>query len=336
MLTPSHYGFRNAHSAQHAIPDIVNVIRTNMNNRLFSCGIFIDLKKAFDTADHEILLRKSDHYGFRSIINIWFSSYLQGRTQTIQIGPHISERLDSTCGVPKGSVLGPLLFLLYINNIQESSDKLSFTFLRMIQIIFCPAQRKLSYQPKIVIFDNKQNKKVALEHKDYVKYLGILIDKNLSWKRHIDHIIIKVSRTVGLIAKLRHFLPTHTLLNIYQALIAPYLTYGLTVWGQACKSYLDKLLKLQKRAHRFIYFSDHNEHAIPLFDNAHILTLKFVHYESLANLMFDVRNRTAPSNIQDLFQDISNVHSYNILPLPLITSIPNLLGYPFKRIPSLG
>jgi len=69
-------------------------------------------------------------------------------------------------------------------------------------VIFCPAQRKLTYQPKIVIFDNEQNKKVALEHKDYVKYLGILIDKNLFWKHHIDHIIIKVSGTVGLIAKL--------------------------------------------------------------------------------------------------------------------------------------
>ena len=177
--------------------------------------------------------------------------------------------------------------------------------------MFCPAQRKLSYQPKIVIFDNKQNKKVALKHRGYVIYLGIFIDKNLSWKRHIDHWIIKVSRTVRSIAKLRHFPPTHTLLNIYQALIAPYLTYGLTVWGQACKSYLDKLLKLQKRALCFIYFSDHNEHAIPLFVDVHILPLKFVYYESIANLMFDVRNITASSNIQDLFQDISNVHSYN-------------------------
>ena len=104
----------------------------------------------------------------------------------------------------------------------------------------------------------------------------------------------------------------HTLLNIYQALIAPYLTYSLTLtWGNACNSYLDKLLKLQKRALRFIFFSDHNEHAIPLFVEAQVLPIKFFNYESIANLMFDVRNRTAPSHIQDLFQDISNVHFYN-------------------------
>ena len=91
LLAPSQYGFRKTHSTQHAILDIVNAIQTNMNNRLFSYGIFIDLKKAFDNVDHEILLRKVDYYAFRGIINIWFSSYLQGRTQTTQIGPHFSE-----------------------------------------------------------------------------------------------------------------------------------------------------------------------------------------------------------------------------------------------------
>ena len=81
-------------------------------------------------------------------------------------------------------------------------------------VIFSPAQRKLTYQPKIMIFDNEQNKKVALECKEFVKYLGILIDNNLSWK-HIDHIVIKIGQTIGLISKLRHFVPKHTIINNY-------------------------------------------------------------------------------------------------------------------------
>ena len=116
-----------------------------------------------------------------------------------------------------------------------------------------------------MIFDDEQNKNVALECKEFIKYHGILIDSHLTWKHHIDHIAIKISRTIGLISKIRHFVPKHTLINIYRSLVAPYLSYWLIVWGQACKSYLDKLLKLQKRALRFIYFSDRNQHAIPLF-----------------------------------------------------------------------
>ena len=152
---------------------------------------------------------------------------------------------------------------------------------------------------------------MALECKEFVRYLGIIIDNNLSWKHHIDHVAIKMSRTVGLICKLRHFLPRHTLLTIYRSLVAPYLTYGLTAWGQACKSQLEKLLKLQKRALRFIYFSERNQHAIPLFTDAGVLPLKFLYYEDLANLMFEIRHNNAPGNIQDLFQDISDIHSYN-------------------------
>ena len=306
MLSPSQYGFRKTFSTQHAILDIVSTIQTNMDQRLFSCGVFIDLKKAFDTVDHKILLHKLDHYGFRGVINKWFSSYLQGRTQTTQIASYISARNDITCGVPQGSVLGPLLFLIYINDIQECSEKLKFFLfaddtsilyadknLRSLElivnqelcklydwltankltlnikksnfVIFSPVQRKSTYQPKIMIFDNEQNKNVALECKEFIKYLGILIDSHLTWKHHIDHIAIKISRTIGLISKIRHFVPKHTLINIYRSLVASYLSYGLIVWGQACKSYLDKLFKLQKGALRYIYFSDRNQHAIPLF-----------------------------------------------------------------------
>jgi len=110
-----------------------------------------------------------------------------------------------------------------------TANKLTLTIKKPNLIIFCPAQKGLTYHPKIIIFDNKQNKNVALEHKECVKYLGILIDHNLSWKHHVDFVALKVSRVTGLIAKLRYFVPTHTLLTIYQSFIAPYLTYGLGV-----------------------------------------------------------------------------------------------------------
>ena len=126
LLNSSQYGFRQGHSTQHAILDIVNDIQSNMNQRLLSCGVFIDLKKAFDTIDLDVLLDKLNHYGFRGIINSWFSSYLKNRTQTTQVDRHISDKAVVGCGVPQGSVLGPLLFLLYVNDIHRCSNKLRF------------------------------------------------------------------------------------------------------------------------------------------------------------------------------------------------------------------
>lgn len=114
ILHSSQYGFREKHSTQHALLDIVNKIQLNIDKKMFSCGIFIDLQKAFDTVNHKILLRKLDHYGIRGIANDWFSSYLSHRTQTTQINSKISSKEQILCGVPQGSVLGPWLFLIYI------------------------------------------------------------------------------------------------------------------------------------------------------------------------------------------------------------------------------
>ena len=126
LLYSSQYGFRKGHSTQYAILELLNDIQTNMNKKLFSCGVFIDLKKAFDTVDHNILLNKLNHYGFRGIVNDWFSSYSKNRTQTTQIGQHISNKVEVSCGVPQGSVPGPLLFLLHVNDMHKCSDKLKF------------------------------------------------------------------------------------------------------------------------------------------------------------------------------------------------------------------
>ena len=107
-------------------------------------------------------------------------------------------------------------------------------------VIFRPYQKRPALKPKIVVYDNVLSKSVNLECKDSVKYLGVLIDCSLSWKFHIEHIVVKISRFFGIIAKLRHFVPRNTLLRIYQSLILPYISYGLTAWGLASKSYLTK------------------------------------------------------------------------------------------------
>ena len=141
--------------------------------------------------------------------------------------------------------------------------------------------------------------------------VGLLIDENLSWKDHIRTLTTKISKTVGLIAKLRHIVPNQTLLNIYKSLIVPYITYGLTSWGNASETLLNKGLVLQKRALRLIHFAQAREHAIPVFLKRKLLPLKSLYYEKNINLMYDINTNFAPIKISNLFSKITSVHSYN-------------------------
>ena len=168
-----------------------------------------------------------------------------------------------------------------------AANQLTLNIKKSNFVIFYPYQKRLAYQPKLCMFDNEKNKYVSLESKVYIKYLGVVIDQNLSWKYHIDSIVTKISKNVGLIAKLRHSVPRPILLNIHNSLIHPYLTYGLAAWGQACKTFLNKILILQKRALRLLYFSDWHNHAIPLFLEANVLPITSPYYDSVTVLKYE-------------------------------------------------
>ena len=126
---------------------------------------------------------------------------------------------------------------------------------------------RFSFQVSIKMFNNITNKLTEIECKEFIKYLGVITDSSLTWKYHIDNIASKISKSIGIITRLRHFVPLSTLLNIYQCLILPYITYGIIVWGQASNVYLNKILILQKRALRLINFKNNKEHAISLFNS---------------------------------------------------------------------
>ena len=136
-----------------------------------------------------------------------------------------------------------------------TANKLALNIKKPNFVIFYPYQKRLAYQPRLCMFDNEKNIYVSLQSKVYIKYLGFLIGQSLSWKYHIDSIVTKISKNDGLIAKLRHSVPRPILLNIYNSLIHPY-PYGLVARGQACETYLIKIVILQKRALCLLYFAD--------------------------------------------------------------------------------
>ena len=343
IIIPQQFGFRRKLSPQMALVSLIEKLTHSLDMNEYAVGIFLDLSKAFDSMNHQILLRKLEHYGVRGVYLAWFESYLRNRIQCVEVNNCKSNSILINTGVPQGSILGPLLFLLSINDIVHCSRLLAF-------VLFaddCNAINSNSNLRDLIISTNIElhalgtwfiaNKfavnmkkthfmllcgmKVVdievelflygkvLKQEITTKFLGVFIDKNLNWRVHINHIRTKISKIIGIIYHSRSCLSLNSLKLLYNSLIYPYLQYGILVWGNASNVHLNKLFVTQKRAIRVITNSPFLAHTHNLFKNNKILKIHDIYKLEVTKFVWNQLRYDLPLIN---FTFVANYHDYNV------------------------
>ena len=341
------FGFRQKHSTNHALLNMVQQIKETIDKGDIGIGVFVDFQKAFDTVNHKILLGKLEHYGIRGVANKWFASYLANRQQYVSIGGIKSEIKPIMHGVPQGSVLGPLLFLIYINDLntcikfsttrhfaddtnlyhiidrtklrnRNPTRKLNIDLKSLNQWLIANKISLNATKTELIYFRNKRTPKpitkiklngITLEETTHAKYVGLVLDEYLDFKRHITLLNAKLKRANNLIAISRHYVPKDLLMQIYYGQFYSHINYGCQLWGQN-ENATEKTVALQKKAIRLLSFAHYQEESSPLFKNLNLLKLSDIVKQNNIIFTHNSINSNTPRIFNDYFIFEESKHQY--------------------------
>ena len=269
-----------------ALLTLMDKLIASLERKEFVIGIFLDFSKAFDTVDHAILLQKLCHYGIRGNALKWFTSYLSNHRQYVTYKGVASVMKGISYGVPQGSILGPFLFLIYINDLCSMCKYTTPILFADDTNLFCRSPDiktmesninnelteislwlkvyKLSLNIKKIhymVFSKKKTPRnelrlqidgEAINEVYKTKFLGVIIDNKLNWKDHISYICGNIARGIGKIIKASNFLNKNGLMALYYSFVYPYLIYCNHIWGSTYKTNLRRLVILQNKVVRII------------------------------------------------------------------------------------